>query len=108
MIEGRKDDVLKLLNINGEEVIVFPDFMRRAIVFSDDNIVNYSLTQVNENELNLFVEGEIQYFEKAKNSILEILKKLKVSNIIINYNKKLDHKKGTKLRRIKNEFKNSN
>ena len=53
-------------------------------------------------------KGEIQYFEKAKNSILEILKKLKVSNIIINYNKKLDHIKGTKLRRIKNEFKNSN
>ena len=40
MIEGRKDDALKFLNSKGKEVVVFPDFIRRAIVFSDDNIIN--------------------------------------------------------------------
>ena len=108
MIEGRKDDVLKLLNSDHKEVTVFPDFIRRAIVFSDDNIVNYSLTQISINELNLFVEGQLRYFEKAKNSILAFLEKLEILNIQINKLEKLDHIKGTKLRRIKNEFKNFN
>ena len=37
MIEGRSDDVLSLLNSNGEKVLVFPDFIRRAIVFSESS-----------------------------------------------------------------------
>ena len=105
MIEGRKDDALKFLNSKGKEVVVFPDFIRRAIVFSDDNIINYSLTQIKENTVNLFVDGKLEYFEKAKKSILELLEKFKISDIHIHKVDTLDHIKGTKLRRIKNEFK---
>ena len=105
MIEGRKDDALKFLNYKGSEVVVFPDFIRRAIVFSDDNILNYSLTQIKENTVNLFVDGKLEYFEKAKKSIVELLEKFKISDIHINKVDTLDHIKGTKLRRIKNEFK---
>ena len=105
MIEGRKDDVLKFLNSKGKEVVVFPDFIRRAIVFSDDNIINYSLTQIKENTVNLFVDGKLEYFEKAKKSIVELLEKFKISDIHIHKVDTLDHIKGTKLRRIKNEFK---
>ena len=105
MIEGRKDDALKFLNSKGKEVVVFPDFIRRAIVFSDDNIINYSLTQIKENTVNLFVDGKLEYFEKAKKSIVELLEKFKISDIHINKVDTLDHIKGTKLRRIKNEFK---
>jgi putative adenylate-forming enzyme len=105
MIEGRKDDALKFLNSKGKEVVVFPDFIRRAIVFSDDNIINYSLTQIKENTVNLFVDGKLEYFEKAKKSIVELLEKFKISDIQIHKVDTLDHIKGTKLRRIKNEFK---
>lgn len=105
MIEGRKDDALKFLNSKGKEVVVFPDFIRRAIVFSDDNIINYSLTQIKENTINLFVDGKLEYFEKAKKSIVELLEKFKISDIHIHKVDTLDHIKGTKLRRIKNEFK---
>ena len=105
MIEGRKDDALKFLNSKGKEVVVFPDFIRRAIVFSDDNILNYSLTQIKENTVNLFVDGKLEYFEKAKKSIVELLEKFKISDIHIHKVDTLDHIKGTKLRRIKNEFK---
>ena len=105
MIEGRKDDALKFLNSKGKEVVVFPDFIRRAIVFSDDNIINYSLTQIKENTVNLFVDGKLEYFEKAKKSIVELLEKFKISDIHIHKVDTLDHIKGTKLRRIKNEFK---
>ena len=105
MIEGRKDDALKFLNSKGREVVVFPDFIRRAIVFSDDNIINYSLTQIKENTVNLFVDGKLEYFEKAKKSIVELLEKFKISDIQIHKVDTLDHTKGTKLRRIKNEFK---
>lgn len=105
MIEGRKDDALKFINNMGKEVVVFPDFIRRAIVFSDDNILNYSLTQIEENTVNLFVDGKKEYFEKAKKSILELFEKFKISDIHINKLEILDHVKGTKLRRIKNEFK---
>ena len=105
MIEGRKDDALKFLNSMGKEVVVFPDFIRRAIVFSDDNIINYSLTQIKENTVNLFVDGKLEYFEKAKKSIIKLLEKFKISDIHIHKVDTLDHIKGTKLRRIKNEFK---
>ncbi|MAJ05922.1 MAG: hypothetical protein CL827_03555 [Crocinitomicaceae bacterium] len=105
MIEGRKDDALKFLNSMGKEVVVFPDFIRRAIVFSDDNIINYSLTQIKENTVNLFVDGKLEYFEKAKKSIVKLLEKFKISDIHIHKVDTLDHIKGTKLRRIKNEFK---
>ena len=105
MIECRKDDALKFLNSKGKEVVVFPDFIRRAIVFSDDNIINYSLTQIKENTVNLFVDGKLEYFEKAKKSIVELLEKFKISDIHIHKVDTLDHIKGTKLRRIKNEFK---
>tara|TARA_Y200000002_G_scaffold74314_1_gene58283 strand:+ start:1278 stop:2552 length:1275 start_codon:yes stop_codon:yes gene_type:complete len=105
MIEGRKDDALKFLNSKGKEVVVFPDFIRRAIVFSDDNIINYSLTQIKENTVNLFVDGKLEYFEKAKKSIVKLLEKFKISDINIHKVDTLDHIKGTKLRRIKNEFK---
>lgn len=105
MIEGRKDDALKFLNSKGKEVVVFPDFIRRAIVFSDDNIINYSLTQIKENTVNLFVDGKLEYFEKAKKSIIKLLEKFKISDIHIHKVDTLDHIKGTKLRRIKNEFK---
>lgn len=105
MIEGRKDDALKFLNSMGKEVVVFPDFIRRAIVFSDDNIINYSLTQIKVNTVNLFVDGKLEYFEKAKKSIIKLLEKFKISDIHIHKVDTLDHIKGTKLRRIKNEFK---
>ena len=59
MIEGRSDDVLSLLNSSGEKVLVFPDFIRRAIVFSDENIINYSVTQKESHQINLFIRNII-------------------------------------------------
>ena len=55
MIEGRKDDALKFLNSKVKKWL--SDFIRRAIVFSDDNIINYSLTQIKENTVKLFVDA---------------------------------------------------
>ena len=108
MVEGRNDDVLKLINNEGKIVLVFPDFIRRAIVFSDENIFNYSVTQKEKNLINLFIDGENLQYENAKKSIIEVLRKLEIEGVKINRSKNLDHVKGTKLRRIKNEYKISN
>ena len=108
MIEGRSDDVLKLLNSDGEKVLVFPDFIRRAIVFSDENIINYSVTQKEAHQINLFIDGDTIQYEKAKQAVLDLFSKFKISTIEITRQKQLDHIKGTKLRRIKNEYKTSN
>ena len=51
-------------------MVVFPDFIRRAIVFSDDNIINYSLTQIKENTVNLFVDDvNWNILKKQKNQL---------------------------------------
>ena len=108
MVEGRNDDVLKLINNKGDIVLVFPDFVRRAVVFSDKNIFNYSVTQKEKNLIDLFIEGEDLQYENAKKSIIELLRNLEIEGVKITRSKRLDHVKGTKLRRIKNEYKISN
>ena len=108
MIEGRSDDVLSLLNSSGEKVLVFPDFIRRAIVFSDENIINYSVTQKEAYQINLFIDGDTIQYGKAIQAILDLFSKFKISNIEISRQTQIDHIKGTKLRRVKNEYKTSN
>jgi len=108
MVEGRNDDVLKLINNKGDIVLVFPDFVRRAVVFSDKNIFNYSVTQKEKNLIDLFIEGEDLQYENAKKSIIELLRNLEIEGVKIARSKRLHHVKGTKLRRIKNEYKISN
>ena len=51
-IEGRSDDIFKFTNKTGKEIVVFPDFIRRTILFVE-NIREYQVFQVNDSLLEI-------------------------------------------------------
>lgn len=106
MIEGRSDDMLVFLNDFGVKVKIFPDFFRRAIIMSDPEIEEYALIQKEDKLLQLYVKSvNSTSFQVAKSSIFQLLEKHSVSNVEINAVADMDHIKGNKLRRIRNDAK---
>ena len=102
-IEGRSDDILVFNNEKGESTKIFPDFFRRAIIMSDDAIIDYSVNQRSPNLIELYINGEENSYDKALNSTLKLLEKYKVQKVEIKRILTNNHQKGNKLRRIKNE-----
>jgi putative adenylate-forming enzyme len=56
MIEGRCDDMLQFRKGNSWRP-VFPDFIRRAILFASDEITEYRVTQSPHNDLSVALKG---------------------------------------------------
>ncbi len=107
-IEGRSDDIIKLKNIAGKEIHLFPDYFRRAIVGSSKDIRSYTLICKSDYEFELFIEGSQEHYEQAKNSILKLFKSVDIHNIIIKQTTSIKVDKGNKLRRIRNERSKTN
>lgn len=104
MIEGRSDDILLFVDREGQEVGIFPDFFRRAIIMSDHKIVDYALIQKEKNLLHLFVKSvNSNAFTSAKNAIYKLLKNHLISDVNIHQIEDRDQVKGSKLRRIRND-----
>ncbi|GGD62917.1 hypothetical protein GCM10011514_28750 [Emticicia aquatilis] len=103
-IEGRSDDILIFKNIDNQEVKIFPDFFRRAIILSDNTISDYALIQNEPNHLMLFIKSQHEEsFKLAYAAIQDLLKKNNIFEVEIsqiNHNHTL---RGQKLRRIKND-----
>ena len=107
-IEGRSDDILCFEDENKKIVKIFPDFIRRAIITSNEEINNYYLTQNNLDTLSLYIEGSNEMFTKAKNEILNLLAKRNIQNVKVNRLKSYKLIPGEKLRRIKNAIRKKN
>lgn len=103
-IEGRSDDVLIFNSNNDDEVRIYPDFFRRAIITVDEAINDYTLLQTGMNELELFVNSNDETFDKVKQSIVMLLKRNNIDDAKINKSQTLHHEKGNKLRRIRNDY----
>ncbi len=54
-IEGREDDVFKFRTAKGEVVSIFPDFIRRCILFAG-NITDYRVVQGIDDELTVYAD----------------------------------------------------
>ena len=54
-IEGRCDDILKVKDVKGEPYVLFPDFIRRAIITASDDIEEYAVEH-REDGLHIFLE----------------------------------------------------
>ncbi len=102
-IEGRSDDVLLFETVNNQQVKIYPDFFRRAIITADAAIQDYTLVQRQPNLLELYLLGTEASFERAKQSIEALLAKYQVTSVEIVRVKVKHHEKGNKLRRIKYE-----
>jgi len=98
-IEGRSDDIFKFINKFGKEVVVFPDFIRRTILFVE-NIREYQVFQINNNLLEIAI---LNINEEQKDLIRKEFNKLftslEIENIEIKF---IDYKidKTKKLKRI--------
>ena len=103
-IEGRSDDVLVFESTDGSLKKIFPDFFRRAIIMSHPSINDYTLVQSDKSLLNLFIDGDIEIYEKAKSSIIDLLNENKINTITIHKSENRHHEKGNKLRRIRNDY----
>ena len=108
MIEGRSDDVLEFINDQKKRSIIFPDFFRRAIILSNENIRNYSLSQKSYNHLLLYVDGDENNYSKAETALYNLLRQKKILNVFIERVNELNWEVGSKLRRIKNEIRTTN
>jgi len=102
MIEGRSDDILYFENQNKDIIKIFPDFFRRAIITSNENINNYYLIQKKIDSLSLFINGGPEIYNDAKNRILNLLRSKKIENVKICQLKNFNLKPGEKLIRVKN------
>ncbi len=107
-IEGRSDDMLVFDTVNGEEVRIFPDLFRRAIIMSCD-VEDFALCQIAKDKLVLFLTPYTQTaLDAAANAITSFLQKQDVEGITISRAMTNGHEAGSKLRRIRNELYKTN
>ena len=98
-IEGRSDDIFKFTNKTGKEIVVFPDFIRRTILFVE-NIREYQVFQVNDDLLEIAIlninEEQKELIEKEFNKLFA---SLDIENVKIQF---IDYKvdRTVKLKRI--------
>ena len=107
-IEGRADDVLFFQNEAKAEIRIYPDFFRRAIILSDETILDYALIQKSEDLISLYIDGTEESFRKAKNGVLELLSLKEIKNVSVERIDTRQVEKGNKLRRIRNDYRKRN
>ena len=56
-IEGREDDVFLFDGVNGGTVIVYPDFIRRCVLFAEEKIFVYRVVQHTDKTLSVFINA---------------------------------------------------
>lgn len=98
-IEGRSDDIFKFINKFGKEVVVFPDFIRRTVLFVE-NIKEYQVFQINNNLLEVAILNiSDKQKELIKKEFNKLFNSLNIENIEIKFiDYKIDRTK--KLKRI--------
>ncbi len=111
-IEGRADDVFELPSVTGAGVVtVFPDFIRRAVLFASDRIVDFRVTQTGaaEIEVRAVVRGsEDEIRESIRREFRELGSSLKCDfqRVHIVFETRFEKPEaGRKLRRVINAFK---
>ncbi len=109
-IEGRSDDVFEFKTTN-KSVTIFPDFLRRAIMVSSNNILNYALIRKGKKLIWLHLESrditkKEEDFKQVKKSLDQLFLDFGIKNIIIEPFT-LDQDRSSKFTRIKNEYKKS-
>lgn len=98
-IEGRSDDIFKFTNKFGKEIVVFPDFIRRTILFVK-NVREYQVFQVNDKLLEVAILNiKDEQKELIKNEFNKLFTSLNIENVEIKFiNYEIDKTK--KLKRI--------
>lgn len=103
-IEGRSDDIFKFINENGEHVNIFPDFIRRCLLFVAE-IREYQVFQIAFDKIEVAV-SDIDNEQKIKiiNEFKRLFESYNIKNIEIDF---IEYKfdKKNKLKRIQQKIK---
>ena len=105
-IEGRSDDVYRFGN-SKDEVLVYPDFVRRAIIGSSADITNFVIVRKDVNTFDLSLELEVgsdlnKSFEAVELALNQLFSD-KISPIFSRV--EYTHDPMNKFRRVRNEYK---
>ena len=109
-IEGRSDDVFRFQK--GDFIAtIFPDFIRRAVIMTSDEITFYTVIQRNNERVDCYLEisrnKDRQLIEnQVKSNLTELFENYKISNVQINFLENYQIEKGEKLRRVFVDFDN--
>jgi phenylacetate-coenzyme A ligase PaaK-like adenylate-forming protein len=107
-IEGRSDDVFRFER-NKKKILIYPDFIRRAIINSSDAIVNYVVCQYTEYEirLSLEVQDTVQkesVYLQASNALKIMLREMDLTDVdVVEFD--YQHSPMNKFKRIRNDYK---
>jgi phenylacetate-coenzyme A ligase PaaK-like adenylate-forming protein len=103
-IEGRQDDIFSFIK-NGKEVLIYPDFIRRAITQVSEAIQNYQVTLKGDRKVNFsldYTDDDPSISADVKNALEQLFKKADLLDVEINETPfDMDHLK--KFKRINNE-----
>ena len=96
---------LKFFHGIKDEIKIFPDFFRRAIITSCTEIEDYSLIQKTKKNLDLFIQSPaVNAFDQAARAIQLLLASNHITGVTIQKTTHKDHYPGSKLRRIRNDI----
>ncbi|MBS5939004.1 F390 synthetase-related protein [Clostridium sp.] len=104
-VEGRSDDLFKFINKKEEEVTIFPDFIRRAIISSSEEIISYQALQESLTDVEIYIEidekVDMELIQENIRLSLDLLfEKYHIEKINITFRDTLVFLQGNKLRRI--------
>jgi len=106
-IEGRSDDVFKFERA-GKEIIIYPDFIRRAILRASDAITNYMVVRKSVSQVAVFLEVDDSstlddVFTTVKLGMEKLFMEFGIGEMEIVF-AEYQHNPIDKFRRVKNEY----
>lgn len=103
-IEGRSDDIFKFYDSKKKLVSIFPDFIRRCLLFIED-IREYQVFQIDYNKLEIAIlDIKEEQKEKIKKEFEKLFRNFDIDNVEINFiSYNIDNK--VKMKRIVNRNK---
>lgn len=102
-IEGRSDDVFRFQN-DDFVATIFPDFIRRAVIMSSDDITFYTVIQRSDKRVDCYLEFnncDKQIIEnQVRTNLTQLFEHYHLNNITIHFLENYHIEKGQKLRRV--------
>jgi putative adenylate-forming enzyme len=111
-IEGRMDDMFVFpSSIDTQDVLIFPDFFRRAVIVSSDKILSYKIFQINRSLVEIYLDCPQELLLIISESITQhlalIFDKMKVNHPQLKFNLGIPKSSDptVKVKRVERQFK---
>ena len=105
-VEGRSDEYFEFLNRKGEKIMIFPDFIRNAVIKVAIDLKDYWVIQEESKKINIILDTNlIENIDLVKESFEKLFIYYGIEGVEISILlEKIVREKGNKLIRIKRKF----